>query len=118
MTDKVNFGEQLVTPEEKTRRVGGVFTSVARNYDVMNDLMSGGMHRLWKNRFVAKVRPRAGEQILDMAGGTGDIAFRMAAQGARVTVGDINPDMLDVGIERAKARGIDGLIWRQENARS
>ena len=116
MTDKVNFGEQRVTPEEKTRRVGGVFSSVARNYDVMNDLMSGGMHRLWKDRFVTKVRPRPGERILDMAGGTGDIAFRMAAKGAQVTVSDINPDMLEVGMERAKKRGIDGLVWRQENA--
>ena len=100
--DKVNFGDELVSPEEKTRRVGGVFTSVARNYDLMNDLMSGGMHRLWKNRFVAKVKPRPGEHILDMAGGTGDIAFRMAAKGAQVTVSDINPDMLAVGMERAK----------------
>src|SRR6187549_1523819 len=105
--DKVNFGDELVTPEEKTRRVGGVFTSVARNYDLMNDLMSGGMHRVWKNRFVAKVKPRAGEQILDMAGGTGDIAFRMAAKGAAVTVSDINPDMMQVGMDRAKSRGID-----------
>ena len=116
MTDKVNFGEQRVTPEEKTRRVGGVFSSVARNYDVMNDLMSGGMHRLWKDRFVAKVKPRAGERILDMAGGTGDVAFRLAARGAHVTVSDINPDMLEVGMERAKKRGIEGLVWRQENA--
>jgi demethylmenaquinone methyltransferase/2-methoxy-6-polyprenyl-1,4-benzoquinol methylase len=115
-TKQVNFGEQLVTPEEKTRRVGGVFTSVARNYDVMNDLMSGGMHRLWKDRFVTKVRPRAGEQILDMAGGTGDVAFRMAAKGAHVTVSDINADMLEVGMERAKKRGIDGLVWQRENA--
>ena len=116
MTDKVNFGEQRVTPEEKTRRVGGVFSSVARNYDVMNDLMSGGMHRLWKDRFVAKVKPRAGERILDMAGGTGDVAFRLAARGAHVTVSDINPDMLDVGMERARKRGIDGLVWQVENA--
>ncbi|MBA3666482.1 MAG: class I SAM-dependent methyltransferase [Sphingomonas sp.] len=114
--DKVNFGEQLVTPQEKTRRVGGVFSSVARKYDLMNDLMSGGMHRRWKNRFVARVKPRAGEHILDMAGGTGDIAFRMAARGASVTVGDINPDMLGVGMKRAEKRGIDGLVWRQENA--
>ena len=114
--DTVNFGEALVTPEEKTRRVGSVFTSVARNYDVMNDLMSGGMHRLWKDRFVAKVKPRPGEAILDMAGGTGDIAFRMAARGALVTVSDINADMLAVGMERAKKRGIDGLVWQRENA--
>jgi demethylmenaquinone methyltransferase/2-methoxy-6-polyprenyl-1,4-benzoquinol methylase len=114
--DKVNFGDELVTPEEKTRRVGGVFTSVARNYDLMNDLMSGGMHRLWKDRFVAKVKPRPGERILDVAGGTGDIAFRMAAKGAVVTVSDINPDMLEVGMARAKKKGIDGLVWQVENA--
>jgi len=114
--DKVNFGDELVTRDEKTRRVGGVFTSVARNYDLMNDLMSGGMHRLWKNRFVAKVKPRRGEAILDMAGGTGDIAFRMADRGAKVTVSDINPDMLAVGMERAKARDIQGLTWQVENA--
>jgi demethylmenaquinone methyltransferase/2-methoxy-6-polyprenyl-1,4-benzoquinol methylase len=114
--DKVNFGDELVTREEKTRRVGGVFSSVARNYDLMNDLMSGGMHRLWKNRFVAKVKPRRGEAILDMAGGTGDIAFRMAEMGALVTVGDINPDMLSVGMERAESRGIEGLVWQVENA--
>jgi demethylmenaquinone methyltransferase/2-methoxy-6-polyprenyl-1,4-benzoquinol methylase len=114
--EKVNFGDELVTREEKTRRVGGVFTSVARSYDLMNDLMSGGMHRLWKNRFVAKVKARPGEQILDMAGGTGDIAFRIAARGAKVTVSDINPDMLAVGMDRARQRGIDGLIWQVENA--
>src|SRR5512139_2897538 len=114
--DKVNFGDELVTREEKTLRVGGVFSSVARNYDLMNDLMSGGMHRLWKNRFVAKVKPRRGEWILDMAGGTGDIAFRMAEKGALVTVSDINPDMLKVGMERAESRKIDGLVWQVENA--
>ena len=101
MQDKVNFGDQLVTPEEKTRRVGSVFSSVAKRYDVMNDLMSGGMHRLWKDRFVNRVKPQRGEQILDMAGGTGDIAFRMAKHGALVTVSDINADMLGVGEERA-----------------
>ena len=114
--DPVNFGNELVSPDEKTRRVGGVFSSVARNYDVMNDLMSGGMHRLWKNRFVAKVKPRRGERILDMAGGTGDIAFRMAAKGAEVMVSDINADMLAVGQERARAQAIDGLSWQVENA--
>ena len=116
MSDKVNFGDELVSPDEKTRRVGGVFSSVARNYDLMNDLMSGGTHRLWKNRFVAKVKPRPGERILDMAGGTGDIAFRMAARGALVTVSDINPDMLAVGMERAEKQGVTGLIWQVENA--
>ena len=114
--DKVNFGDELVTPEEKTRRVGNVFSSVANRYDVMNDLMSGGMHRLWKNRFVDRVKPRPGEQILDMAGGTGDIAFRMARRGASVTVADINPDMLAVGEQRALEGEIQGLGWKQENA--
>ena len=114
--DKVNFGEQLVSPEEKTRRVGGVFSSVARSYDLMNDLMSGGLHRRWKDRFVARVKPRPGEHILDMAGGTGDIAFRMSAKGAAVTVSDINPDMLEVGMARAQKRDITGLIWQAENA--
>src|SRR3954466_9580839 len=106
MTKQVNFGDEMVTPEEKTRRVSQVFSSVARRYDVMNDLMSGGMHRLWKDRFVARVKPRPGEEILDVAGGTGDVAFRMARRGAHVTVSDINPDMLEVGKQRAQRRGI------------
>ena len=112
----VSFGYQQVTPEEKTRRVGEVFSGVAAKYDVMNDAMSGGMHRLWKDRFVRRVKPQAGEAILDMAGGTGDIAFRMAAKGAEVTVADINREMLDVGVERAMERGIDGLVWSHQNA--
>lgn len=113
---KVSFGEQLVSPEEKTRRVSQVFSSVARRYDVMNDLMSAGLHRLWKDRFVARVKPRLGERILDMAGGTGDIAFRMAQRGAEVTVSDINADMLDVGRQRAERRGLAGLTFEVENA--
>jgi demethylmenaquinone methyltransferase / 2-methoxy-6-polyprenyl-1,4-benzoquinol methylase len=116
MTDHVNFGDELVSPEEKTRRVGEVFSSVARRYDLMNDLMSGGMHRLWKDRFVARVKPRPGEDILDMAGGTGDVAFRMARRGARVTVADINADMLEIGRQRAERRGLKGLTWQVENA--
>ena len=116
MTDQVNFGDELVSPEEKTRRVGKVFSSVAHRYDLMNDLMSGGMHRLWKDRFVARVKPRAGEEILDMAGGTGDVAFRMARRGAHVTVADINADMLEVGKQRAEARQLSGLTWKVENA--
>ena len=118
MSDQVNFGDELVSPDEKTRRVGRVFSSVARRYDVMNDLMSGGLHRRWKDRFVARVKPRAGEHILDMAGGTGDVAFRMARRGAQVTVADINPDMLAVGMDRAKTRGVKALAWKQENAES
>jgi demethylmenaquinone methyltransferase/2-methoxy-6-polyprenyl-1,4-benzoquinol methylase len=116
MADEVNFGDERVSPEEKTRRVGAVFSSVARRYDLMNDLMSGGMHRLWKERFVSRVKPRTGEEILDMAGGTGDVAFRMSRRGAHVTVADINRDMLDVGKERAEQRGLTGLDWKVENA--
>jgi demethylmenaquinone methyltransferase / 2-methoxy-6-polyprenyl-1,4-benzoquinol methylase len=116
MTDTVSFGYEDVTPEEKTRRVGGVFSNVARNYDVMNDAMSGGMHRLWKDRFVRRLKPRPGEHILDMAGGTGDIAFRIAATGADITVADINPDMLGVGMDRAEKRGLAGLVWSEQNA--
>jgi len=82
VTDTVSFGYEDIAATEKTARVGGVFTSVASSYDLMNDAMSGGMHRLWKDRFVRRVKPRAGEQILDMAGGTGDIAFRLAESGA------------------------------------
>ena len=115
-TGTVSFGYEDVAPEEKTARVGGVFSSVARNYDLMNDAMSGGMHRLWKDRFVRRVQPQEGQQILDMAGGTGDIAFRLAAAGASVTVADINPQMLEVGMERAAKRGMDGLVWTEANA--
>jgi len=116
MSETVSFGYEDITPEDKVARVGAVFSSVAQRYDVMNDAMSGGMHRLWKDRFVRRVKPREGEEILDMAGGTGDIAFRLADHGARVTVSDINQDMLDVGIERAIKRGIDGLVWSRQNA--
>jgi demethylmenaquinone methyltransferase/2-methoxy-6-polyprenyl-1,4-benzoquinol methylase len=116
MSEEVSFGYENVSPEEKTQRVGAVFSSVAAKYDIMNDAMSGGMHRLWKDRFVRRVKPQAGEAILDMAGGTGDIAFRMAERGAEVVVADINQDMLDVGIERAMKRGIDGLTWSRQNA--
>jgi demethylmenaquinone methyltransferase/2-methoxy-6-polyprenyl-1,4-benzoquinol methylase len=114
--DKVSFGYEDVEPQEKTRRVHGVFSSVASRYDLMNDVMSGGLHRRWKDLFAARVRPRRGERILDMAGGTGDVAFRLASSGAEVTVADINTDMLDVGIERARKRRIEGLIWAHENA--
>ena len=116
MSETVSYGYQEVAPAEKTRRVTSVFERVAARYDIMNDLMSGGLHRTWKNEFVRMVKPRAGERILDMAGGTGDIAFRMAAAGASVTIADINPAMLEVGRERAAKRGIEGLGWAEENA--
>ena len=116
MSETVSFGYETVDADEKTRRVGAVFSSVAAKYDVMNDAMSVGLHRLWKDQFVRRVKPQQGEAVLDMAGGTGDIAFRLAARGAEVTVADINQEMLDVGIERAMKRGIDGLVWSRQNA--
>ena len=116
MSEPVSFGYETVDADEKTRRVGAVFSNVAAKYDVMNDAMSGGMHRLWKDQFVRRVKPQAGEAILDMAGGTGDIAFRLAERGADVTVADINQDMLDVGVGRAMERRIDGLVWSCQNA--
>jgi len=115
-SETVSFGYEEVAATEKVARVGAVFSSVARKYDVMNDAMSVGMHRLWKDQFVRRVKPRRGEAILDMAGGTGDIAFRLAKSGAEVTVADINQDMLDVGMERAEKRGITGLAWSCQNA--
>ena len=118
--ETVSFGYEDVTPEEKTRRVGEVFTSVAKKYDIMNDAMSFGMHRGWKDKFVKRVKPQPGESILDMAGGTGDIAFRMADRGANITVADINQDMLDVGAERAMERDEDedsgSLVFTCQNA--
>ena len=114
--ETVSFGYEDVPPGEKAARVGAVFSSVAKSYDRMNDAMSVGMHRVWKDTFVRRVKPREGETILDMAGGTGDIAFRMAKSGAQITVSDINQDMLDVGLDRAAERGIDGLVWSCQNA--
>lgn len=116
MSETVSFGYEDIAATDKTRRVGEVFSNVASRYDLMNDAMSGGLHRAWKDLFVRRVKPRAGEHILDMAGGTGDIAFRMAKSDAAITVADINPEMLAVGVERAAKRGIDGLVWTEANA--
>ena len=84
------FGDKQVEPEEKTELVNSVFHSVAYKYDLMNDLMSAGKHRLWKNRFVRDIRPNNNHKILDVAGGTGDIAFRILkkAPSASITVYD------------------------------
>lgn len=115
------FGETRVTPEEKTGRVINVFDSVASKYDVMNDLMSGGVHRLWKNHIIRKIRPRAGLHYLDVAGGTGDIAFRIrerVGSNARITLCDLNAEMLSVGRDRAIDRGYTDLNWITGNAES
>src|SRR5262249_44418880 len=91
--DKASFGYRDVPASEKAGMVARVFESVAPRYDLMNDLMSGGVHRLWKNALVDVLNPRAGEKFLDVAGGTGDIAFRIARrQGEQpdVTICDVN----------------------------
>ncbi|PZU51179.1 MAG: bifunctional demethylmenaquinone methyltransferase/2-methoxy-6-polyprenyl-1,4-benzoquinol methylase UbiE [Sphingomonas sp.] len=111
----VSLGFRDVAPEEKTRAVGDIFRRVASRYDLMNDLMSGGLHRLWKDEFVKLLKPQPHENILDLAGGTGDIAFRIAKRGASVTVADINPGMLGVGRERAEKRGLS-LDFVEANA--
>ncbi|MGB4106287.1 MAG: bifunctional demethylmenaquinone methyltransferase/2-methoxy-6-polyprenyl-1,4-benzoquinol methylase UbiE [Alphaproteobacteria bacterium] len=119
--EKEWFGERHVTPAEKTGLVRDVFDNVAPKYDLMNDLMSGGLHRLWKDRLVRSIRPRPGQKFLDVAGGTGDIAFRILkkAPGAEVTVCDINPHMLEVGRDRALDRGwLDKFEWVTGNAES
>ena len=109
MEDQTHFGFETVTPDEKTRRVRGVFDSVADRYDVMNDLMSGGLHRLWKRYAVDLVAVRPGQRVLDLAGGTGDLS-RLFAQkvGATGTVvhTDINLAMLDAGRDKLIDRGI------------
>lgn len=119
--DTTHFGFDTLPVEEKQARVDEVFRSVAGRYDLMNDLMSGGMHRLWKRSLVAMLRPSRTRpfQHLDVAGGTGDVAFRVAeagGRGTRVTVADINADMLAVGRERAVARGEDRVTFVEANA--
>ena len=118
--DRASFGYRDVPAAEKAGMVARVFESVAPRYDLMNDLMSGGVHRLWKNALVDVLNPRAGEKVLDVAGGTGDIAFRIVERvgdAADVTVCDINPAMLEVGRDRAVDRGLlRGLTWTTGDA--
>ena len=107
-----SFGERRVPEDKKAGLVRDVFESVAPRYDLMNDLMSAGVHRLWKRRMVASLHARAGQHIVDVAGGTGDVAFRLLEQACRVTLVDINAAMVSVGRDRAIDRGlIDGLAW-------
>lgn len=121
------FGEKEVSPEEKTEGVIGVFDSVADKYDVMNDFMSMGIHRLWKDQFIRMIRPRANiagrpMDYLDVAGGTGDIAFRIRNKigaGANITLCDLNDNMLSVGRNRAIDKGwINDFDWVTGNASS
>ncbi len=114
------FGFRRVGAQEKTRLVGRVFDSVAGRYDLMNDLMSGGAHRLWKRRLIALMTPRPGERLLDVAGGTGDVAFaflraagrRAGEDGATAAalICDASPSMLAVGRDKAVDRGMVGPL--------
>ena len=118
--EKEWFGTRKVSAQEKTALVRGVFDSVADKYDIMNDLMSGGMHRLWKDRLIREIRPRTDWDYLDVAGGTGDIAFRIRKKTgpqARITVFDLNNEMLKVGRGRAIDKGwLDDFEWVTGNA--
>src|SRR5262249_27219603 len=111
-SEQTHFGYESVPLEDKQERGDDVFHSGARRYDFMNDLMSGGLHRAWKSALVTAANPPKSSRefsVLDLAGGTGDVAFRLAeagGSGTRVVVCDINADMLAVGRERAIERGL------------
>jgi demethylmenaquinone methyltransferase/2-methoxy-6-polyprenyl-1,4-benzoquinol methylase len=109
--DTVDFGFSTIERDAKTQRVRAVFNSVARRYDVMNDLMSLGVHRLWKREFVTMLDPRPQRTLLDLAGGTGDISFQWRRRGGGpVVLTDINDQMLGVGRGRAEQRGLIGGV--------
>src|SRR6266540_2515441 len=120
---ETHFGFHSVSLGEKQSLVDDVFHKVARRYDLMNDLMSAGLHRAWKDALVTAVNPPRDERpfaLIDVAGGTGDIAFRVIAaggSGTRAIVCDINADMLAVGRERAFEQGLDDVVsFREANA--
>jgi demethylmenaquinone methyltransferase/2-methoxy-6-polyprenyl-1,4-benzoquinol methylase len=102
---ETHFGFERVEEADKARRVGEVFDSVARRYDLMNDLMSLGLHRLWKAFAVRVARVRSGERVLDVASGSGDLARAFAARGAEVCMTDINGEMLARGRDRMADAG-------------
>jgi demethylmenaquinone methyltransferase/2-methoxy-6-polyprenyl-1,4-benzoquinol methylase len=113
-TNTTHFGFQTVDEKEKAGLVHGVFTNVASRYDIMNDVMSGGVHRLWKDAMMDWLAPRDGQRLLDVAGGTGDIAFRFLkrAPGASATVLDMTEQMLIEGQKRAEATQVaQKLDW-------
>lgn len=113
MSDKTHFGFDTVAEEEKARKVGEVFHSVASRYDLMNDVMSAGMHRLWKRYAVTTSNVRAGQKVLDIAGGSGDLsrlfAERVGASG-QVILTDINASMLAVGRDRLLDHGVSAPV--------
>ncbi len=116
MTDsdrKVDFGFEKLTPREKAARVRAVFTSVAGKYDLMNDLMSFGAHRLWKRFALSLTGLKSGQHALDVAGGTGDLArglLRQVGKDGRVVLSDINPSMLEIGRDRLLDSGFAGNV--------
>ncbi len=114
------FGAKRVKPEEKTVLVQGVFGAVAWRYDLMNDVMSAGLHRYFKNRLVEVMNPKPGQVILDVAGGTGDVALRCARRtegNARIMVCDLNSAMLEAGrAKMAGMRGVSGIEWMTGDA--
>ena len=115
MTDKTtHFGYQTVPEDEKAGRVKGVFSSVASKYDIMNDVMSLGIHRIWKEAMMDWLAPRPGQRLLDVAGGTGDIAFKFLKRAGHghATVLDLTESMLIEGRKRAEAEALqDSLDW-------
>lgn len=118
-TKKTHFGFNEMEWDRKSEAVGRVFSSVAGNYDLMNDLMSGGLHRLWKDSFVKQLGAQTSWQVLDVAGGTGDIAFRLQERfGCHVTICDINADMLKAGRMRSWDKNIpaERIEWSCANA--
>ena len=119
-TQSVSFGYRTVDAKEKPGLVQDVFDSVARRYDVMNDLMSGGIHRFWKASLIDQIRPRRSMRLLDVAGGTGDIAFRFRdAGGGPVTVCDLTEAMVRVGRDRAIDRNVlSGIDWTVGDAQN
>ena len=123
--ERTVYGYKTVTPDEKTGLVHSLFKGVAGRYDIMNDLMSGGLPRVWKDRLIRQIRPRPHQRFLDVAGGTGDIAFRLKDSLQRggkpydkdITVFDLNEHMLAVGQDRAVDRGwVNGFDWIKGNA--
>lgn len=123
MSDRrVDFGFEKVSIREKNRRVSSVFSSVAESYDLMNDLMSFGVHRLWKRFVIGLAGARAGQHILDLAGGSGDLALqfvRRVGDSGSVTLADLNADMLDVGRRRLLDAGVvRGIAYVQTDAES
>lgn len=115
-----DFGFKEVPWEEKQKKVAGVFHSVAAKYDLMNDLMSFGIHRVWKRQTIAKTNIRKGDKVLDLAGGTGDLAYKfcqMVGHQGKVVLSDINSSMLEVGKEKLTNKGCVGNIeYVQANA--